>query len=327
MTATKYAKSVSTDFTSLLTTYPDIDSFELAVRHSSIVVALDYSKRTGDTFDTWFKDELSAGEQTTFSSLVTAHTGVSTAQEEQRTSEGKLLVQPDIFNLSTFMCISGVSDKHSDGTRFGGDDLKVECTETGETSFLMELIEWIGMTGARGIYNNAKFGDYIGFEAVIETQPSGVITSNDSTGAYEKQALGGGLSRFITEDDGDTRWDLDTTSKLNAFVGFTKAIPGPAAIKNSGYFDYDKDTNTLTHNSTGTGKYDIYDNALPTNKIGVKVWLIGNDKELCMSPQSVRSRLVLPHWKIKVIICDAAYDSQYPLQFALNLVAGREKMT
>jgi hypothetical protein len=323
MSATKYTYSIEND---TLNGALYTDTLVIAIRNSSIVTAIDHIDSAGDVLDIWMKAALTSGEEDILDAVVAAHAGINTGANEKRMEDGKLLVQPDVFNLGTYMNVPGVADDIENGTRFGGADLKGEATAQGEDSFEYQLMEIVGMIGIHGIYENATFGDWVGFEVYAPTQPSGVITSNDTSGAYDKQALGGGVSRFVPHDQESTRWDLDITSKYNANVDFTKAVVAPAAVANNGYFDYNTITNTLTLNSSGTGKYDIYDSAIMLGKLGVKVWIIGTD-QICMNIPAVRPRLLLPHWKHKFRFYDTSYDSENPLRFAANLIIGRVNLT
>ena len=90
MAATKYTYSISTDFTGLLSGYdvPATDKLESEIQTSAIVTALDYINTSGDDCDIWFKDALSAGDETILDGLVAAHDGVP-------------LVSPDNVVLST----------------------------------------------------------------------------------------------------------------------------------------------------------------------------------------------------------------------------------
>jgi hypothetical protein len=323
MTATKYTYSITDD---TLNGALYTDTLVTSIRNSAIVTALDYVDSSGDVLDIWMKAALSGGDETILDGVVAAHDGINTGSTEKRMEDGKLLVQPDIFNLGTYMNCSGVGDDITNGTRFGGSDIKKLATAQGEDYVEFQLMEWVGMTGVHGVFVNATFGDWIGYQVYAPAQPSGVITSNDTSGAYDKQALGGGLSRFKPHDQESTRWDLDITSTLNANVAFSKAVVAPAAVSNGGYFDYNKTTNTIILNSAGTGKYDIYDAAITLGKLGVKVWIIGTD-QICMSIPAVRPRALLPHWIHKVKLYDDTYDSENPLGFALNLISGRENLT
>ena len=112
------------------------------------------------------------------------------------------------------------------------------------------------MVGVRGVHENATLGDWVAYQVYSPAQPSGGITENTGAGDYDKEVVVSGvLNRFKPQTNGD--WDLDITSALNSNVDFTKAVVAPAAVVNHGYFDYNKNNNTITAVASGTGKYDI----------------------------------------------------------------------
>ena len=321
--ATEYTYSISED-----TLNGAVDSTSLTSEidtNTSISIALSYIETSGDVLDIYMKDVLPEAQEIALDAVVATHQGITTITNEKRMDDGKLIVLPDIFNLGTYMNVSGVADHIANGTRFGGSDLTITCVAQGEATALdFQLMELIGMIGARGIYTNATFGDWIGLEVFAPAQPSGVITENVGAGAYEKIVIiPDYLNKFKPKVSGD--WDLDITSKLNANVGFTKAVIVPSADK-IGHFDYNKISNILTINTLGHGKYDIYDASIPLGKLGVKIWIVGED-QIYMSVPAVRPRDILPHWQFKLRAYDAVYDEAKPLKAALNIIVGRENLT
>jgi len=72
MSSTKYTYSVSTDFPNHAV---NVDRLTLEIAHSAIIIALDYISVSEDVCDIWFKDELSAGDETILDGVVAAHSG------------------------------------------------------------------------------------------------------------------------------------------------------------------------------------------------------------------------------------------------------------
>lgn len=80
MAATKYTYSISADFPN---TKVASDRLVLEIQSSAIVTALDRIDTAGDVCDIWFKDALSAGDETVLDGLVAAHTGDPLPSEAQ----------------------------------------------------------------------------------------------------------------------------------------------------------------------------------------------------------------------------------------------------
>jgi hypothetical protein len=74
MAATKYTYSISGDFPNAKV---NSDSLTIEIQASAIVTALDRIDTAGDVCDIWFKDALSAGDETVLDAVVAAHQGVA----------------------------------------------------------------------------------------------------------------------------------------------------------------------------------------------------------------------------------------------------------
>ena len=72
MAATKYTKSIQSDFPNHRVNSDDLAS---ELRASAIVTALDNIETAGDVCDLWFKDELSSGDEIILDAVVAAHQG------------------------------------------------------------------------------------------------------------------------------------------------------------------------------------------------------------------------------------------------------------
>ena len=81
MAATKYTKSISSDFPNHKVA---TDRLAQDVRNSAITTALDYINTSGDDCDIWFKAELSSGDVGVLSGLCLAHLGEALLNEMQQ---------------------------------------------------------------------------------------------------------------------------------------------------------------------------------------------------------------------------------------------------
>lgn len=73
MAQTKYTKSISSD---TLNGKVSVNELTQEIQNSPIITALDYISVMGDVLDIYFKDALSAGDQTELTNAVAAHDGV-----------------------------------------------------------------------------------------------------------------------------------------------------------------------------------------------------------------------------------------------------------
>lgn len=73
MAQTKYTYSIAND---TLNGAVYLTTLKAEIQSSAILIAYDYGQKFGDVLDLYFKDALSAGDQTILDGIVAAHTGV-----------------------------------------------------------------------------------------------------------------------------------------------------------------------------------------------------------------------------------------------------------
>jgi len=79
MAATKYTYSIASD---TLNGAVFATTIKKTILESSIVTAFDYILTNGDVLDVWFKSSISAGDETTLGSIISAHNGVDTGTSD-----------------------------------------------------------------------------------------------------------------------------------------------------------------------------------------------------------------------------------------------------
>ena len=97
MAETNYEYAL-TDF---LNDKADLSSLKFEIEQASIVKALKEITMTNDICDIWFKDALSAGEETILDGVVAAHTGVRTDDSAPVMADGRPLVRADTRPIGT----------------------------------------------------------------------------------------------------------------------------------------------------------------------------------------------------------------------------------
>ena len=98
----QYTYSITTDFVGLTESSIDVPSLKTAIQNSAIVTAYDYTNISGDAVDIFFKDTLSAGDETILDGLVAAHTGVPATEPSQTVNIGNTLNLSPNTQVNTF---------------------------------------------------------------------------------------------------------------------------------------------------------------------------------------------------------------------------------
>ena len=321
MASTKYTKSIISDFSGLTEDAPCPDHLGEEIQNSAITIALDYISISGDTVDIWFKDALSSGEQTILTAVVAAHTGYAHTTDILLAEDGKQYVSPDLFPTGYFLVYSGSGDDITNGVKWAGPRFKSSTSEAGTDTVEWQYMEHTLLAGGSVYRMDGGIDDYIDMEI---NAPATAGSSNPGAGAYDKYAVGGGINIFVPNATNEGDWDINLTETLNANVAFTKAVPVPASGGNTGWFDYNEDTNVLTFNALHKGGYNLFDAVIPLSHHVSKAPLLGEGKA-CTAIAAVKPVLALPHWTFKVVVTHGAGANV--LQTVWKLLIGRKSTT
>jgi len=115
MAQTKYTYSISTN---TLNNKVDSGSLSNEISGSSIVIALDYINTSGDVLDIYFKDVLSAGDQSSLTSIIGSHTGTPVVNLSLQDKSGRQIVRPAAATSGFSMYYAGpqfIAGKASSG--------------------------------------------------------------------------------------------------------------------------------------------------------------------------------------------------------------------
>jgi len=185
-TPTKYTKTIATD-----TLNGELDSAKLhiAIQISSIATALDRIDTAGGLADVWFKDVLSAGDQTTLTSLFSAHDGVPIGPTPSRV---KIIEE---------------TESSDTGGSYQAQSFEVVVPASGgwyEQQFSFPFP--ISLFSAEWIHKSNMEGDNVEFEIAPDTI-TGVITADvaqdDTVISVQATVTGNAkVGRFIVLDDG-----------------------------------------------------------------------------------------------------------------------------
>lgn len=157
---------------------------------------------------------------------------------------------------------------------------------------------WYGI-GSRLIWEGADLEDYMSASLIA---PATVGTN--TTGDFNKVALGGGANVYVPAAPGTGAWTLDLTEKHTS-TQVLKCTPVPKA-GNTGFFDYNSSTNVLTVNYTQTGGYNLYDFSATLLKFASHCW--GRKQDGCESAleiQGIIAKLLFNSWVIDFTLTTA----------------------
>ena len=171
MASVKYTKSISTDFTGLTEADISLEALNDELQASSIVTALDYIERSGDTVDIWFKEALSAGDQTTLTNVVNTHTGV--------------WVDPQEFSFSSWGAVvtSKTHSSYEEDTKFKGMLIQASGVDT-DTIYDHLITTELYMAGGQYWADGGVIGDYA---------ECSVVDKDDVLGLFDTYGLVSGV--------------------------------------------------------------------------------------------------------------------------------------
>lgn len=301
MAATKYTYSISTDFPNHAVA---TDRLLSEVRASAIVTAVDYINTSGDDCDIWFKDALSAGDETVLDGIVAAHSGEplpSTAQQVILTStsggaaelsSNRMLVVnfPADFGANLWLTSRGddlVNQVRGRGTKLAHKFDDVTRTEPEVKSVEIQFMEQIQLHDGHIDLANPAGWDITTDEWELSiVMDANVVTPNvGNTGNCNLVDLGG--YNAIVPAAGDGAYDVDLAT----------AVPIPQA---GGGWSYDYKTNVLEPTDPASSSWTLLD--VP---IEVFVQIAVN---VPASPMGVfdfdayDAQRVSPRWKIKFTV-------------------------
>ena len=145
---------------------------------------------------------------------------------------------------------TGASSDIAAGTYLGGMGMiMTDSMLTKEFQFLDHFY----LINALAIWEGADLDDTM--ESTVYAPATTGLTN--VAGDFTKVPFGGG-NLIVPTPVGAGDWSLDLTTTLNANVAILACTPVPSST-NTGYFDYDPDSNVMTANLSGTGGYHLLD--------------------------------------------------------------------
>jgi hypothetical protein len=150
------------------------------------------------------------------------------------------------------------------------------------------------LLGGTIIWEGADLDDSMGAK-LIAPATVGV----NSAGDFNKYALGGGANMYVPAAPGAGAWTLDLAA-VHTSTSVLKCCPVPSTT-NTGYFDYDVDTNVLTVNTGATGGYNLFDFELTMMHLAYGIWGKKYDgAETSLDVTEVVGKTLLPNWIVQI---------------------------
>ena len=157
------------------------------------------------------------------------------------------------------------------------------------------LNHWYGI-GGKAVWQGADLDDYI---SIFLKAPATVGVN--AAGDFVKVNIGGPLNVFVPVEIGTGTWAINLNEKHTG-TNVLKCVPVPSS-GNTGFFDYNSDTNILTVNSTQTGGYNLYDFEATLFCFGSHVWGRKIDgSESSVEVTDVVGKLLFNSWVIDVVL-------------------------
>lgn len=208
---------------------------------------------------------------------------------EPRTDDGRPMVQPVTLDRGIWHWYTSDGDGEDKGD---GPEFALSASEEGDESVEWKFNDWVEMAGGVCMFENAKLGDWLGFEI---SMPATQAENTPGAGNANKVSLPGaqGTMNLFVPAAGDGDWTIDLASR--------EAVP-VIASGSHGFWDWDwPDTGlgNVLPNSAQKGAYNLFDFPLdPATKFIPRVRILGSHI-LSFTPDNVHPTDILPHWKMR----------------------------
>ena len=149
--------------------------------------------------------------------------------------------------------------------------------------------------GGRIIWESADLDDEADGWLIAPATTAG---TSGAGGSFTKVAVAPGAHIFVPTPAGMGDWNLDLSAKLGASqVLACTPVPAPG---NTGFFDYDSDTNTLSVNAAQQGSYNLFDFEIKLFRFASAIFGRKQDgAESVLEASDVVGKLLYNTWKIR----------------------------
>lgn len=192
---------------------------------------------------------------------------------------------------------TGAGDHIANNTYGNGDDVVLTQATPTKT---MQFLNHFYAIGGRIVWESASLANYV--DAWLVAPASQGWTN--AAGDFDKVALGGPYNKLKPVAAGTGAWNVDLAAKIGS-TSILKSTPVPSP-GNTGWFDYNSDTNVITPNLAQKGGYDLYDFDVNLFKFVNRIWGRKMDgAESVYEATDVVGKLLYNTWKIKFTLTTA----------------------
>lgn len=250
------------------------------------------------------------------------------ASNAPRTSDGKPIFLPNLFNGGVILYVCGAADHPANGVG-EGDKFAIHKATVGQESLSFSFNDWIYLAGGSLTYDGCGRGDHCDFELLAK--PSTVAEANPGDGnciLYPYPALAPDAYLVFPAPPEVATHVVD----LNDIDSLT---PIPAEDENGIMYGWwcwnDPDTGKgqiTAGTAFGTGKYQLFTRlssidplainteSIVLSRFAAKVHLLGT-KHTNLTVPAIKPKKILPHWHLRVTLFNASGNDAY-LTWALT---------
>ena len=230
-----------------------------------------------------------------------------------KTSEGdRLFIATNRIPGGYTQYISGVSDDVANDSYGTGDKLKFSKTNT---TITFEQLDHYYMIGAKGFFNSECTLDDEMAAKMVAPGSTGWSDNGSNTGNANKVEIApsSGLYILVPAPLNDGNVDLDLTEFRSGSTKVLANTPVPQA-GNTGYFNYNSDTNEITavsNPASPDGGYNLYTFDITLHRFAESVY--GGPNKVCdFEAADIVGKKLFNFWKIQLTLTPESGTSRDP---------------
>lgn len=216
-------------------------------------------------------------------------------------AEGTPIFNPDKIPQGYILYVTGAFDDIDAETRGSGALFQVSKTDVGSASIEGRFLEQVYVVGGGVGSDGAGAGDWASYESYAPAS-----SPEDKTGTHDGNAnkvpTGLGFNIIVPAPGNNGDWNVDGSTLEGGQIN-QGLVPVPNT-SGAGYWNWDPTADPsitpVANPGAPDGSYDLYDAALPLARQANRIPLLGIHGDV--SPDAVRPRLMLPHWKVKITV-------------------------